>query len=213
MGFAGHNSSAAAFPCPLQLLHHPSVHILSFPPSLILGASLICFFHTAPARTHPSSLPRPVSYFLLSLLAFLLSFFQTLMALVLLRVTFPNVSTVHYPCPMSQQTGHGEQDTCSTRPPAFFPPLCHHQGSPSCPATAPRASAELNQRTDLAQNQPTPLLQICSAPQSSQLVQNWPRVRPAQGKPKSILFRQTDLPSVMKLPQSHICNYQQCWHC
>lgn len=98
------------------------------------------------------------------------------MALFLLQVTFPSVSTVHCPCPVPQQTGHGEQDTCSARPPAFLSPA--------------QASADLNQRMDLAQNQPTPLLQNCSAPQSSQPGQKWPRARPAQGKPKSILFRQ-----------------------
>lgn len=120
------------------------------------------------------------------------------MALFLLQVTFPSVSTVHCPCPVPQQTGHGEQDTCSARPPAFLSPA--------------QASADLNQRMELAQNQPTPLLQNCSAPQSSQPVQKWRRARPAQGKPESILFRQTDLPSIMKPPQSHTRNGQQYWH-
>lgn len=113
-----------------------------------------------------------------------LSFFQTLMGLFLLQVTFPSVSTVHCPCPVSQQTrraGHLlSQASClppSSVPPPGIPLLPHH--------STPQASTELKQRTDLALNQPTSLLQICSAPQSSQLVQNWPMQGQPKGSPRA----------------------------
>lgn len=100
---------------PLPVPAAPLQSLCPYSPPLTFWASLSCFTLTTPAHTHPSSLPRPVSYFLLSLSvhSLSLSFSQTLMALFLHQATFPSVSTIPCPCPLSQQMGQGEQDTCS----------------------------------------------------------------------------------------------------
>lgn len=168
------------FPVPCSSSTIPSVHILSSSHLLQpFGLLLSCFFLTTPAHTHASALPRPISYFLLSPYIPSLSFFQTLMALFLLQATLPSVCTIHCSCPLSQQLGQGEQDTCSARPPAFLPPLHHCRGSPSCLPAAPRAglSSVRGNSGPKTNHSPAPISQ------SRQLVQSWPHSRQPQGNP------------------------------
>lgn len=197
------------FPVPCSSSTIPSVHNLTSSHLLQpFGLLLSCFFLTTPAHTHASALPRPISYFLLSPYIPSLSFFQTLMALFLLQATLPSVCTIHCSCPLSQQLGQGEQDTCSARPPAFLPPSSASlQGLPLLPPCSTQGRAELRQGEFWPKNQPQPCSNFPVQTAGAELAS----LKAAPGKPMSILFRHTDLPSIMKLPPSLICKPQQCW--
>lgn len=124
---------------PLPVPAAPLQSLCPYSPPLTFWASLSCFTLTTPAHTHPSSLPRPVSYFLLSLRTFLIS--------VLLPDPYGSVSSpsnfsqcFHHSLPLSLVSADGARRAGHLlRPPAFLPSLHHCQGSPSCLTAALRA--------------------------------------------------------------------------
>lgn len=157
---------------------------------------------------HASPLPRPVSYFLLSLLTFLIS--------VLLpdpygSISFPSnfSQCFHHSLPLPLVPADGGKESRTPGHPDLLPSshLCTTAGVPPPASLQHPGQGWAQSRRILAQKPTTTLLQFPSP-------DSWCKLAPlkaAPGKPKSILFRQTDLPSIMKLPHSLIC--QQCWQC
>lgn len=118
------------------------------------------------------------------------------MALLVLQATFP-------PC----LSRWGKESRTPARP-DLLPPLPHCQGSPPASLQHP-GQAQLSQGGFWPKNQPQPCSNFPVQTAGADLAS----LKAAPGKPKSILFRQTDLPSIMKLPHSLICSHQQCWQC
>lgn len=157
---------------------------------------------------HPST-TTPETSLLLSLLTLLISVLPDPYGSISSQSNFSQCFHHSLPLPLvsadrARRAGHLLSQT-SCLPPSSTPLL----GFPLLPPCSTQGRAELSQGEFWPKNQPQPCSNFPVQTAGAELAP----LKAALGKPKSILFRQTDLPSIMKLPHSLICDHQQCWQC